>query len=232
VSILESTKKTLKWKFWHRRRIWLDCKQQSISANLGLLWGKSDLEPNTRVIEHSLFPTVIYTPWYDKRSKSYDFLNISQATISLCWQTEITWENCIFTTKHYHIRKHAIPNLYITFSTFHSLLIRSNPINVEEVTIIGTQCTGGRTLDTASDLDWWRSRKTLLTNHGAESRGIHNMKVIENFEVFPGRINTPSYDQRFRSYGHCKLGVLLKLSSGQTVASQAISTLYQMQNET
>jgi hypothetical protein len=48
------------------------------------------------------------------------------------------------------------------------------------------------------------------------------MKVIENFEIFPESTNTPSYDQRFRSYGHCKLGVLLKLSSGQTAASRAI----------
>jgi hypothetical protein len=39
---------------------------------------------------------VIYTPSYDKRSKSYDFFNISQAAVSLCWQTGTTWENCIF----------------------------------------------------------------------------------------------------------------------------------------
>jgi hypothetical protein len=58
------------------------------------------------------------------------------------------------------------------------------------------------------------------------------MKVIENFEIFPERTNTPSYDQWLRSYGHCKLGVLLKLSSGQTAASRAIWTLDQMKNET
>jgi hypothetical protein len=32
------------------------------------------------------------------------------------------------------------------------------------------------------------------------------MKVIENFETFSESINTPSYDQRFGSYVHCKLG--------------------------
>jgi hypothetical protein len=30
--------------------------------------------------------------------------------------------------------------------------------------------------------------------------------VIDNFETFPERTNTPSYAQWFRSYGHCKLG--------------------------
>jgi hypothetical protein len=92
VGILESAKKTSKQKFWHRRQTGLDYEQQSVSANLGLLWGKSDLEPDTRVVEHFLiFPTVIYTPRYDKRSKSYEFLNISQAIVSLCWQTGTTW---------------------------------------------------------------------------------------------------------------------------------------------
>jgi hypothetical protein len=42
------------------------------------------MEPNTRVVEHFLiFPTVICTPQYDKRSKSYEFLSISQAAVSL-----------------------------------------------------------------------------------------------------------------------------------------------------
>jgi hypothetical protein len=48
------------------------------------------------------------------------------------------------------------------------------------------------------------------------------MIVIDNFEIFLERTYTPLYDQRFRSYGHCKLEVLLKLSSGQTTASRAI----------
>jgi hypothetical protein len=30
------------------------------------------------------------------------------------------------------------------------------------------------------------------------------MKVVDNFGTFPKRINIPSYDQRFRSYDHCK----------------------------
>jgi hypothetical protein len=37
-----------------------------------------------------------------------------------------------------------------------------------------------------------RSRKTLLTETGTESGKVHNMKVIENFETFPERTNTPS----------------------------------------
>jgi hypothetical protein len=39
---------------------------------------------------------VIYMNWYDKRSKSYEFLNICQAAVSLCWQTGTTWGNYIF----------------------------------------------------------------------------------------------------------------------------------------
>jgi hypothetical protein len=43
-----------------------------------------------------LFPTVIYTSQYNKQSKSYEFFNISQTAVSLCWQIETTWENYIF----------------------------------------------------------------------------------------------------------------------------------------
>jgi hypothetical protein len=83
--------------FWHRRQIWLDGEQQSENLILVLICLESHQEPNTIVMEDSfLFPTVIYTSWYDKQSKSYEFLNISQAAVSLCWQTETTWENCIF----------------------------------------------------------------------------------------------------------------------------------------
>jgi hypothetical protein len=46
---------------------------------------------------------------------------------------------------------------------------------------------------------------------------MHNIKVIYNFVTFLESINTPSFDQRFSSYDHCKLGggVLLEFSSGQ-----------------
>jgi hypothetical protein len=37
VAILESAKKTSKWKFWHWCQIWLDCKQQSENAILMLM---------------------------------------------------------------------------------------------------------------------------------------------------------------------------------------------------
>jgi hypothetical protein len=39
---------------------------------------------------------IIYMNRYDKRPKSYEFLKISQATVSLCWQTETNWDNYIF----------------------------------------------------------------------------------------------------------------------------------------
>jgi hypothetical protein len=54
-------------------------------SNLEPFCRKYDHDPNTIVIEDSfLFPTVIYTPRYDKRSKSYEFLNISQTAVTLC----------------------------------------------------------------------------------------------------------------------------------------------------
>jgi hypothetical protein len=62
-----------------------------------------------------------------------------------------------------------------------------------------------KTLNTDSDLDGRRSHKTLLTEFGANSRKMHNMKVIDNVKTFPERINTPSYDQQFSSYDHYKL---------------------------
>jgi hypothetical protein len=51
--------------------------------------------------------------------------------------------------------------------------------------IIGTQRTSGRTLDTDSDSDRRRSRKTLLIGNSAEPGEMSNVKVIENFDTFP-----------------------------------------------
>jgi hypothetical protein len=62
-------------------------------------------------------------------------------------------------------------------------------ITREEVMIIGTQCISGRTLNTASDLG-----KTLLTEHGAESGEMPNVKVIENYNTFPESTNAPLSD--------------------------------------
>jgi hypothetical protein len=71
----------------------------------------------------------------------------------------------------------------------------------------------------------------LLTENGAESGKIHNMKVIENFETFPESINTSSYDQWFRNYEHYKLGVLLEINSGQIKLSGQIWTLRPLREE-
>jgi hypothetical protein len=43
---------------------------------------------------------------------------------------------------------------------------------------------------------------------GAESGKILDTNVIDNFETFSKSLNTPSYDQQFRSYDQYKLGVL------------------------
>jgi hypothetical protein len=46
-----------------------------------------------------IFQTVTHTPWYDKQSKGYEFLNISHVAASQCWQAEVTWENGNFNHK-------------------------------------------------------------------------------------------------------------------------------------
>jgi hypothetical protein len=58
--------------------------------------------------------------------------------------------------------------------------------------------------DQIFELDWRRSHKTPLIEYGAESGEMSNVKAIGNFINFPESTNTPSYDQRFRSYGHWK----------------------------
>jgi hypothetical protein len=59
--------------------------------------------------------------------------------------------------------------------------------------------------DQIFDLDWWWSRKTPLIEYGTESGEMSNVKLIDNFETVPESTNMPSCDQRFKSYGHCKL---------------------------
>jgi hypothetical protein len=85
-------------------------------------------------------------------------------------------------------------------------------INRDEVMIAGTQDTSERILNTASDLGWRRSRKTLLIENGAESWEMSNTRVIESFVTFLESTRISSYDQRFWSYDHFKLGVLPEIS--------------------
>jgi hypothetical protein len=51
--------------------------------------------------------------------------------------------------------------------------------------IIETQCTSGRILNTDSDLDCRRFRKTQLTEFGAEPGEMNNTKMVDNFSIFP-----------------------------------------------
>jgi hypothetical protein len=86
---------TWKRKSQHWRRNWLDCKQQSVSVKLGLLWGKSVLESNTRVVEHILiFPTVICMPSYDQRFVSYDFWKSTKSLKFCSERIRVFWEFC------------------------------------------------------------------------------------------------------------------------------------------
>jgi hypothetical protein len=36
----------------------------------------------------------------------------------------------------------------------------------------------------------------MLTEFSVESGEMNNTKVVDNFDSFPERVNTPSYDQR------------------------------------
>jgi hypothetical protein len=71
----------------------------------------------------------------------------------------------------------------------------------------------------------------MLTKICVESEEMHNMKVIDNFDTFPVRISTPSYDQWFRSYDHCKLGVLLEINSRQIKLSGQFCNLRPLPKE-
>jgi hypothetical protein len=44
-------------------------------------------------------------------------------------------------------------------------------------------------------------------------------KVIDNFETFPESTNTPSYDQRFMSYGHWNLEKVSVLDRSNCLAN-------------
>jgi hypothetical protein len=61
-------------------------------------------------------------------------------------------------------------------------------------------------VNSSSDLDRRRSRKTRLRENGAESGKLLNNKVIDNFDTFLETTNTLSYAKRFKSYGNCNLG--------------------------
>jgi hypothetical protein len=116
---LNPSRKLQNKNFWHRRQIWLDCKQQSENSILVLTCQESDWEPNTIVIEHSfIFPTVIYTSRYGKRFRSYEFLNNSPAAVSLCWQTETPRKTVILTTAALSSQKTCNTTLVVNFLYF------------------------------------------------------------------------------------------------------------------
>jgi hypothetical protein len=105
--------------FWDRRQIWLDCKQQSENSILAWTCLESDREPNIIVIEDSfLFLTVIYTSWYSKRFRSYEFLNISQTAVSLCWQNEPPGKTVFLSTEALSSQKTCNTKLIVNFLHF------------------------------------------------------------------------------------------------------------------
>jgi hypothetical protein len=41
---------------------------------------------------------------------------------------------------------------------------------------------------------------------------MNNIKVVDNFDIFPESIDTPSYDQGFQNYDLWKLSVATEIS--------------------
>jgi hypothetical protein len=58
-----------------------------------------------------------------------------------------------------------------------------------------------------------------------QSQKTSNTKHVVNLFNFPFIIHMLKSDKQRRSHGHCKLGVLLKISSGQTKSSGQVWTL-------
>jgi hypothetical protein len=113
VAILEFSKKTSKWKFWHRRQLWLDCEQQSEIANLRLLWGKSNHDLNTTIAEHFLsFVTDIYTLSCDQQFRSYELWTLTRLLKFCSIQNGVSWEILTFDPNSNAISgNHQVPTL-------------------------------------------------------------------------------------------------------------------------
>jgi hypothetical protein len=58
-----------------------------------------------------------------------------------------------------------------------------------------------------------------------------NIKVIENFETFPESTNMPLSDQRFRNYGHWKLGEVSVLDRSNCVDKFGLYAHFQKNSE-
>jgi hypothetical protein len=57
-----------------------------------------------------------------------------------------------------------------------------------------------------------------------------NDVIVYNVLIFPTDIYTPSYDQRFKSYGFCKFTELLKFDSGQNGVTWVTRSLDHLRN--
>jgi hypothetical protein len=63
-----------------------------------------------------------------------------------------------------------------------------------------------------------------------ESQETFNNSIVDNVLRIPKDIYTPSYDQRFKSYGFWKLTELLKFDSGQNGVTWVIQSLDHLRN--
>jgi hypothetical protein len=186
VSILESIKKTLKQKFltptsnltWLRATV----RKFNSGADMSEIWLRAQYNNYRRLF---LIPTIICRPWYDKWSKSYEFLNISQVAVSLCWQTGTTWDNCIFDHWGVIISGNLQYKLVVNFLHF-PVVIRMLKSDKQ-----------GTSYDRWNTTHKWKNHGyifwfglMMISQNSADwiwcrSRRMSNVKVIDNFETFP-----------------------------------------------
>jgi hypothetical protein len=173
---------------------------------------------------------VIYMPQYNKRSKSYEFLNISQAVVSLCWQTGTTWENSIFDHRDIIISENLQYKLLVNFLKFPIIThtLKSNKQRrsynrwntVHKWKNLEYRFWFGLTMISQNSADWIRCR--IMRNVQCKSdREIWYLSIKHKCALIRPTV------QELQS-----LQVKRGVSSGQTAASWAIWTLDQMQNET
>jgi hypothetical protein len=131
----------LKRKHWHRRRIWLDYKQQSDNAILVLMRLEYDQELNTRIKEYFLiFPMVICTPQDDKQFRSYAILKSARLLELPCWAKLSNLRNYNFWPQiQYNLCKLPIIAFWKTFSDFWRILTRLSRLSRTKVIAVGKQ---------------------------------------------------------------------------------------------
>jgi hypothetical protein len=190
---LNPSRKLQNEKFRHRRWIWLDCNLQSVSANMGLLCGKSDLEPNTRVVDHFLiFPIVIFMPLYDIRFRSYANFWVGWTAEILLWADLSSLRNLNFWPKHkYNLRILSILSLQVEFSAF--LWIFTRPHTISGLGVMTFRSRLGRSNSVLNRFGYFENF-AILTPIQRSSWESYSSNITANSPVFLAATHVPQFD--------------------------------------